>query len=168
MAHVHLRGFGGSADLRGPRLIADYQPGVFELTELFGASVAIAVTLGAVATGCALGAAFGPAVGLACHAAGAASLLCGAVSWFRALRGIAARGPRRVQLSRGWVEVGDEIRHLRDAALLVEPAGFGLTPIAARLTLRFGDGARVPLIQGPWDRVEPFARALRTAPARRA
>lgn len=162
---IHIQGIGGQAELRGPVLEADYQPGAFELAELAVCTAACGVALLGVALGVVLGAQ-DPALGLLCDAAGAVCLLGAFAAWRSAVRSLRTRGARRIQLARGWVERGNEIRHLRDATPRLEELRVGRWAYA-RLVLRFPDGLDVPVLQGPVARVAAFAHAVHTAPSRR-
>jgi hypothetical protein len=162
---IHVLGIGGSAELRGPVIHASYQPGGFELSAVVTSAAGCTVTLAAMALGWLLGHAGNPELGLICDLAGLLSLVAAAVCWHRAVVGVLGRGARRVQLSRGWIEEGELIRHLRDATVVVERAGLPGVMEFERLSLHFADGRSMPLVQGWAAQVAPFLHALRNAPA---
>lgn len=161
---IRIEGWGGSAEIKGLVVEADYQPGLFEAAELGAATLSILTGAAGVVLGFALVATGFATLSGICYGAAVLALGVAVVMWMRAFDGLRARGERFIHLSLGWIEVGNEIRWLRDATLDVETSRIGFSRTYARLALVFPDGKVVLLAQGPVERIRDLVHALRYAP----
>ncbi|MEZ4320066.1 MAG: hypothetical protein R3F61_21325 [Myxococcota bacterium] len=161
---IRIEGWGGGAELRGLTVEADYQPGVFELAQLAAAVFALCTAAGALVLGLGMAAVGLGALAWVAYGGAIVSLITAIAMWCEAFDGLRCRGSRSVDLARGWVAVGAELRPLRDATVDVEIARIGVIEPFSRLSLVFPDGAEVRLAQGPHARIRDFVHALRHAP----
>ena len=162
---ICIDGWGGYAEIEDYLLVADYQPGVFELgpllasglgalTAILSATLAVSMSLWGWNT-----------LGWVCLVASFSCLVGASVAWHTALLGLFKRGERRIDLLMGSVEVDGRSRPLSLATIEIETAPLirGLT--LARLSLSYPDGLRIPIVQGHRRGIEELARRIRRAPS---